>query len=240
MSSTIKVKNISLKRPVRNYFTYFENIINFVSKKTTYKSILSDINFEFSTGDKVAIIGDNGSGKTSLLRILSNIYIPNTGSVINNANTLPILDLGSLFFYELTAHENILFICSLYKRSKSQSLKILDDVKQFSGLSESFYQQLNTFSMGMVQRLSYSLGLFLHSDILIIDELLIGGDASFRNKFSKALHSKFLETSILLLTSHDQNLILQICNKGIVLDNGEIIFNGEISEAIKIYNKKNT
>jgi len=240
MSSTIKVKNISLKRPVRNYFTYFENIINFVSKKTTYKSILSDINFEFSTGDKVAIIGDNGSGKTSLLRILSNIYIPNTGSVLNNANTLPILDLGSLFFYELTAHENILFICSLYKRSKSQSLKILDDVKQFSGLSESFYQQLNSFSMGMVQRLSYSLGLFLHSEILIIDELLIGGDASFQKKFTKALHSKLMESSIVILTSHDQNLIMQICNKGIVLDRGRIIFNGDISKAIEIYNKKNT
>lgn len=240
MIAKIIVKHVSFKRPVRNYYSYIENIINFFSKRSIYKSILSDINFEFSTGDKVAIIGDNGSGKTSLLRILSKIYIPNSGSVINNANTLPIMDLGSLFFYELTAHENVLFICSLYKRTHSQSLKILKDVKEFSGLSDSFYQQLSTFSMGMIQRLSYSIGLYLHSEILIIDELLIGGDASFSKKFTKALLSKFLNTSIVILTSHDQNLIQKICNKGIVLKKGKIEFIGDISEAIKVYNKKNS
>jgi ABC-type polysaccharide/polyol phosphate transport system ATPase subunit len=240
MSAKIKVTNISFRRPVRNYYSYIENIINFFTKRLIYKSILSDINFEFSTGDKVAIIGDNGSGKTSLLRILSKIYIPNSGSVSNNAKTLPIMDLGSLFFYELTAHENILFICSLYKVSHAQSLKILHDVKEFSGLSESFYQQLNTFSLGMIQRLSYSLGLYLDSEILIIDELLIGGDASFNKKFTKALLGKFLKTSIVIITSHDQNLIQKICNKGVVLRGGKIEFNGDISEAIKVYNKKNS
>tara|TARA_B100000900_G_scaffold73006_3_gene58129 strand:- start:1392 stop:2150 length:759 start_codon:yes stop_codon:yes gene_type:complete len=248
MNSEIILKNVSLDFPIydaeslslRNKVSDIGKVISKKTQKTTKGKIVSaikDINFEFRHGDRVALLGHNGSGKTTLLKLLAGIYYPTSGSISKYGETCSMLDIGFGFEQDATGFENILLSNIIRGRTKKEIDKILPEIAEFSGLGEFLDMPLRTYSSGMQARLAFSSVIANSPEILLIDEFFSTGDIEFSRKSKERVMKMMSDSSILVFASHDLKLLNIICDKGVCMENGKIIFSGEVSEAINFYTK---
>ena len=248
MNSEIILKSVSLDFPIydaeslylRNKVSDIGKVISKKTQKTTKGKIVSaikDINFEFRHGDRVALLGHNGSGKTTLLKLLAGIYSPTSGSISKCGETCSMLDIGFGFEQDATGFENILLSNIIRGRTKKEIDKILPEIAEFSGLGEFLDMPLRTYSSGMQARLAFSSVIANSPEILLIDEFFSTGDIEFSRKSKERVIKMMSDSSILVFASHDLRLLKTICDKGVCMENGKIIFSGEVSEAINFYTK---
>lgn len=206
---------------------YFANLF----RKSTHKSYtdflaLKDISLTIEDGERVGIIGRNGAGKSTLLRTISRIYEPTTGHVIVNGRVAPLLEIGAGFHPEFTGRENIYFNGSLLGYSKAQLLEIEDEVIDFAELREFIDTPVKYYSTGMYMRLAFSLATTVHPDVLILDELFVGGDAAFVRRGKERMNKMIDRSSVMVLVSHDQSLLRSLCDRIIWIDHGKVIADG--------------
>lgn len=197
---------------------------------------LKDINFEIEQGDAVGIIGRNGAGKSTLLKILSKVTAPTTGKISGRGRIASLLEVGTGFHPELSGRENIFLNGAILGMSKKEIQRKFDEIVDFAGIERYIDTPVKRYSSGMYVRLAFAVAAHLESEILIVDEVLAVGDAEFQKKcLGKMGEVSKGEGRTVLFVSHNMGSIKQLCNKGIVLKNGGIVMDGEISKAVSFY-----
>lgn len=197
---------------------------------------LKDINFEIQKGDRVGIIGRNGAGKSTLLKIISEITTPTTGDIYVKGKIASLLEVGTGFHPEMTGRENIYLNGAILGMSKKEIDSKINEIIEFSEIKKYIDTPVKRYSSGMYVRLAFAVAAHLDSDILIADEVLAVGDAAFQKKALGKMNELSTDTGrTVLFVSHNLNAVRQLCNKGIVLDKGKIIFYGDIEDAVTLY-----
>jgi len=199
---------------------------------------LNNINLSIKKGDRVGLIGSNGAGKSSLLRVLAKIYQPNSGNIEVNGNISSLFNLNVGMNQEATGYENIVNLCLLKGFSKSQALSIIPDIEEFTELGKFLNAPVRTYSSGMQMKLVFSILTAFPPEILLIDEVIGVGDARFRQKSLDRLIKFADHCHLIVLATHSNEMIKEYCNKVVVLNKGEIVFSGEPQPAIDFYNQK--
>lgn len=196
---------------------------------------LRDINFDVNQGDVLGIIGRNGAGKSTLLKILSRITAPSTGSVKIKGRVASLLEVGTGFHPELTGKENIYLNGAILGMKKSEITKKLDEIIEFSSVERYIDTPVKRYSSGMYVRLAFAVAAHLDPEILIIDEVLAVGDTEFQNKCLGKIKDISTEGRTVLFVSHNMGSVQNLCNRGILLNNGEVIFDGSSADAVNAY-----
>ena len=197
---------------------------------------LKDINFDIQEGDAVGIIGRNGAGKSTLLKLLSRVTSPTSGNIKVKGRIASLLEVGTGFHPELTGRENIFLNGAILGMRKKEILKKFDAIVDFSGVERYVDTPVKRYSSGMYVRLAFAVAAHLESEILIVDEVLAVGDAEFQRKcLGKMGDVSRGEGRTVLFVSHNMAAIKQLCNKGIVLSNGQFAFKGSQLEAVTNY-----
>jgi len=202
------------------------------------KYILDNVTITIPESTNIGILGRNGAGKSTIMRMLGNIEFPNSGEIVSNKTFSWPLGLGGGFVGNMSGRANVKFVSRLYNKSESEIEEIINYVKEFSELGDYFDMPIKTYSSGMRGRLSFGLSLAFDFDYMLIDETLSVGDAKFRKKSKDALFKKIQKCNILLV-SHDMKTINELCDSGIVVDSGQMYFFDDIKDAVKEYEKIN-
>jgi len=201
-----------------------------------YVWALKDINFEVKRGEILGIIGKNGAGKSTLLKILSKVTGPTTGAIKSKGRIASLLEVGTGFHPEMTGKENIFLNGAILGMTKKEIASKLDEIIEFSGCERYVETPVKRYSSGMKVRLAFAVAAFLEPDILVVDEVLAVGDAEFQKKaIGKMQDISSQGGRTVLFVSHDMAAIKSLCYKSIVLNNGRILFEGEVSKAIDKY-----
>lgn len=207
-----------------------------VKSDTGFVWALRDISFSVNQGDVVGIIGKNGSGKSTLLKILSRITAPTTGEIRTKGRIASLLEVGTGFHDDLTGRENIYMNGAILGMTKQEINSKLDEIVDFSGIEKYIDTPVKRYSSGMKVRLGFAVAAFLEPEILLVDEVLAVGDAEFQKKAIGKMQSVSTdEGRTVLFVSHNMNSMLQLCNRGIILNEGQCIFNGNVVDAVNQY-----
>ncbi|MHB1148015.1 MAG: ABC transporter ATP-binding protein [Lutibacter sp.] len=218
-------------------FLKIGDVNNRATKGTSdYVWALKDINFEVQQGEVLGIIGKNGAGKSTLLKILSKITSPTTGSVKFNGRIASLLEVGTGFHGEMTGRENIFLNGAILGMTKKEITAKLEEIIEFSGCERYIDTPVKRYSSGMTVRLAFAVAAFLEPDILIIDEVLAVGDAEFQKKaIGKMQEISSGGGRTVLFVSHNMAAVKQLCTRGIVLENGRVLFDGSVDDALSKY-----
>jgi lipopolysaccharide transport system ATP-binding protein len=201
---------------------------------------LKDVSFELKQGDRLGIIGKNGAGKSTLLKILSRITTPTEGIIKIKGKIASLLEVGTGFHGELSGRENIYINGAILGMKKRRIDELLDNIIDFSGIEKHIDTPVKRYSSGMYVRLAFAVAAHLDSDILIADEVLAVGDAEFQKKaLGKMQDLSTSEGRTVLFVSHNMGAVKNLCNYGIIIEDGNIKFNGTITDAIKNYTNEN-
>lgn len=198
---------------------------------------LRDLNFEIEQGDAVGIIGRNGAGKSTLLKILSKVTAPTTGKISGQGRIASLLEVGTGFHPELSGRENIFLNGAILGMRKKEIQRKFDEIVDFAGIERYIDTPVKRYSSGMYVRLAFAVAAHLESEILIVDEVLAVGDAEFQKKcLGKMGDVSKGEGRTVLFVSHNMGSIKQLCNTGILLNNGLLQMYGLVDDAILEYN----
>lgn len=206
-------------------------------KGHTYVRGLKGINLKLAQGDRLALLGPNGAGKSTLLKVIARIYHPTRGDVRINGSLSSLLDIGLGMDHEATGIENIYLICYVKGIKKQQIDELVDEIIEFADIGDFIHLPVRTYSSGMQIRLIYSIATAIIPDILLIDEVIGAGDEKFLEKAKSRMINVMNHASILVFASHNVALVRANCNKGAVLKDGEIVFNGDVEDAIEYHRK---
>lgn len=217
-------------------------VINWVKGIKGYKEqhVLRDINFEVRQGDFFGIVGRNGSGKSTLLKLISGIYVPDSGTIQVNGKLVPFIELGVGFNPELTGRENVYLNGALLGFTRDEIDAMYDDIVEFAELEEFMDQKLKNYSSGMQVRLAFSVAIQAKGDILVLDEVLAVGDEAFQRKCDDFFaHVKHDPTKTVILVTHDMSAVKKYCNKAILIKDGVIIASGNKDDVADRYTLEN-
>lgn len=207
--------------------------------KSEYVWALRDIDFKVEQGDVVGIIGKNGAGKSTLLKLLSKVTGPTVGSIRARGRIGALLEVGTGFHPEMTGRENIYMNGAIMGMSKAEVTQKLDEIIDFSGCERYIDTPVKRYSSGMTVRLGFAVAAHLDPEILVVDEVLAVGDAEFQKKaIGKMQEVSQGEGRTVLFVSHNMASIRNLCHRGIVLENGSVFFDGDVSDAIDQYLNK--
>lgn len=215
-----------------------KNVTKYFRTKQGKNYILKNASLDIPSGTNIGILGRNGAGKSTIMRMLGHIEFPNRGAITSNYTFSWPLGLSGGFVGSMTGKANVKFVCRLYGRSDKQIADIIAYVKDFSELGAYFDMPIKTYSSGMKGRLSFGLSLAFDFDYMLIDETLSVGDARFKKKSKEALMKK-IENCHVLLVSHDMGTLKEICDAGIVVNEGQIYYYEDVNDAIKEYEEIN-
>lgn len=197
---------------------------------------LKDISFKIYPGETMGIIGQNGAGKSTILKVLSRITPPTKGSVILRGRVGSLLEVGTGFHFELTGRENIYLNGAILGMTKHEINRKFDEIVTFSGIEKFLDTPVKHYSSGMYMRLAFAVAANLESEILVVDEVLAVGDAEFQKKcLGKMDEIVKKEGRTILFVSHNMAAIKNLCNRGILLANGKNIYDGNIDKVVDKY-----
>ena len=199
-----------------------EKLLFFKRNKYEVNQVLDGVSFDIKKGEAVGLIGKNGCGKSTTLKLLNRIMYPTSGTIRVNGRVSSLIELGAGFHPDMSGRENIYTNASIFGLTKKQIDEKLDDIIEFSELGEAVDNPVRTYSSGMYMRLAFSVAINVEADVLLIDEILAVGDVSFQKKcFEKLREIKYSGTTIVIV-SHSLQQIEQICDKSIWIEKGHI------------------
>ncbi len=197
---------------------------------------LRDINFEVKQGEVVGIIGKNGAGKSTLLKLLSRVTAPTTGVIRAKGRIASLLEVGTGFHQEMTGRENIYMNGAIMGMTRAEISRKLDAIVDFAGVERYLDTPVKRYSSGMTVRLGFAVAAFLEPEILVVDEVLAVGDAEFQKKaIGKMQDVSRGEGRTVLFVSHNMAAVRSLCQRGVVLENGGMVFDGGVNEAVSRY-----
>ena len=196
---------------------------------------LNNISLSVKDGDRLALIGPNGAGKSTLLRVVAGIYHPTAGTVATKGRCIPLFDIALGADEEATGRENIMLRGLLMGLTRAEIEERTPDIAEFSELGEFLDLPIKTYSSGMMLRLLFSIATSLDSEILLMDEWIAVGDEKFISRANKRLLDLVERSNILVLASHNADILRSICNRGVLLKAGEVVASGTIDEMLERY-----
>ena len=201
---------------------------------------LNGIDLTIYKGEAVGIIGSNGAGKSTMLKLLSRVTAPTSGEIDIYGRITSMLEVGTGFHGEMTGRENVYLNGAILGMTKAEIDKKMEDIIEFSEVRDFIDTPVKRYSSGMYVKLAFSVAAHLDSEIMIMDEVLAVGDMAFQKKcLDKMREAASKEGRTVLYVSHNMNTIRQLCDRCIVLDKGKVIFDGDVNEAISIYMQSN-
>lgn len=199
------------------------------------RSVLDGISFTVKKGEAVGLIGQNGCGKSTTLKLLTKIMYPDSGTICMSGRVSSLLELGAGFHPDMSGRENIYINASIFGLTKKEIGQCEEEIISFSELEDFMDNPVRTYSSGMYMRLAFAVAINVRADILLIDEILSVGDANFQEKCFSRLRKLKGEGITIVIVSHSLEQIEQICDRSIWLDNGIIRKNGDPKEVRQHY-----
>src|SRR5205823_9290602 len=198
---------------------------------------LHDVSLQVAPGEAVGLVGRNGSGKTTLLRLLSGIFRPTAGRVRTGGRIGSLLELGAGFHPDFTGRENVFLNGAIQGLRRAEIRERFDEIVAFAELEHAIDRQVRTYSSGMTMRLGFAIAAFLEADILLLDEVFAVGDEAFQRKcFGRIFQFKQAGGTIVFV-SHDAAAVERLCDRAVLLKQGEVAFDGPTHEAIVQYRR---
>ena len=236
MKKVLEVKNIT--KIYKMYENNFDRLKEVFTNKLYHKEFIAnrDISFDMYEGETLGIIGVNGAGKSTILKIIAGVIEPTSGEVVRHGRVTALLELGTGFNDQMTGRENILLNGTLIGMSAKECKEKEQEIIEFSELGDYIDEPIMTYSSGMSMRLAFSIAIFSKPQILIVDEALSVGDAHFAAKCTRALKERKKENMSIIYVSHDLNSLKLLCDRAILLNAGEMTKEGNPEDVINSYN----
>ena len=201
----------------------------------TFATPLRSVSLSVRAGETLGILGRNGSGKSTLLKVMSGALRPDSGTLINHGVSVALLALQSGFDANLSGRDNALFGGMLLGHSRGSVLTCIEQVKVYSELGDYFEEPLRSYSTGMAARLGFAISTVLNPDVLLVDEVLSVGDAQFRRKAERTMMQKIASGQTVVMVSHSRAQVEKVCDRCVILENGEIIEGESVAELFDLY-----
>ena len=235
----IEVKDVSMHFRMANdrITSIKEYMIRLIKRNLEYKEFvaLDHVSFEVRKGEVLGLIGHNGAGKSTILKIISGILRPTAGTVTSRANIVPMLELGSGFDLEMTGRENIFLNGAILGYSEEFLKEKYDQIVEFSEIGQFMEMPLRNYSSGMVARLAFSIATVVEPEILIVDEVLSVGDAAFQEKSKNRMMELMSGGTTVIFVSHSLPQIREMCDRVVWLDHGKVKMYGNAQEVCDAY-----
>ncbi|MDO5125527.1 MAG: ABC transporter ATP-binding protein [Ruminococcus sp.] len=237
-------------KPIIEFKNVYKEYLLYKNEKARFKAIftnnrgvkrhkaLNGIDFKIYPGESVGIIGKNGAGKSTVLKMITGVTFPSTGEVTVRGKVAALLELTAGFSLDMTGIENIYLKGYLLGLTDKEIKEIEQDIISFADLGEYVDQPVRTYSSGMKMRLGFAININIKPDILVIDEALSVGDADFKKKCNRKIKELISQGVTVLFVSHSNNAIKDTCDRAIYLKGGKVAFDGDIDKAFELYNQK--
>ena len=225
MSTVMRLEDITLEYPVPRQYR----------KENVQPSGVRNISLDVKQGEVLGIIGRNGSGKSTLLKMMAGVFPPDSGIISSRGSVSLLAGVGVGFHKELTGRENAYLYGALMGRTQTQIDELIDEIRSFAELEHHFDRPIRTYSSGMKSRLGISVATAFKPDLLLIDEVLGVGDASFRKKSEKRVKDMISESGTVVIVSHSLGMLKTICDRIIVLDSGSVLHEGDVELGLGLY-----
>ncbi len=241
--AVIQIENISVnyRLPTERIGSFKEYAIRKLQRRVRIEDFwaLVDVSMTINKGDVFGIIGNNGAGKSTILKVISRVLKPSKGRVIVKGRIAPLLELGAGFHPELSGRENVFLNGALLGYSREDMEKVFDEIVEFSELGQFINSPIRTYSSGMYARLGFAVATAHVPDILILDEILSVGDEAFQKKSRERLQSFQELGATVLMVSHGLDSMISMCNRVAWLDQGKLRLLGEPNEVVAAYREDN-
>lgn len=245
MNTPIHIPAIRFDRVSKSYYlqedrTFKDVIPSLLLGKPWAKKhiVFHDLNFSIAQGETVGIVGKNGAGKSTMLKLIAGVTYPNTGSVVVQGRVAPLIELGAGFHHELSGYENIFLNAAILGMHKKEIELKIDEIIKFSELEEFIHVPVKRYSSGMHMRLGFSVAIHVDVPILLIDEVLAVGDRDFQQKcLNKLQELKQNKQKTIVFVSHNEEAVRSFCDRAILLEHGKIIEDGNPKRVFERYNK---
>jgi ABC-2 type transport system ATP-binding protein len=199
---------------------------------TTDFHALDGVSFEIAEGEAVALLGFNGSGKSTMLKLISGVLRPDAGDVRTRGRVAGLIEVGAGFHPDLSGRENIYLNAAILGMSRKETESRFADIVAFSEIEQFIDTEVKHYSSGMFLRLAFSVAIHTEVDVLLIDEILSVGDEPFQKKCLTRIRELHAEGKTLVVVSHDLDMVSTLCSRGILLRNGALAFDGDSKEAV--------
>lgn len=230
----VSLRNALLGRVVGGRLRRQEN-----SKKHVVVRALDDVSLTISHGDQLGIVGHNGAGKSTMLRVLAGIYQPSAGSVSIDGHVSPLFNVSPGLDLDDTGYENIVTCGLLLGMTRDEIERKLPEIEAFTELSDYLALPARSYSTGMLVRLGFAIATAIDPEILLLDEGLGASDARFAKRAAQRVDALIDRSSIMVLASHSDELIRQMCNRAILIDGGRIVADGATEDVLEVYRRMN-
>ena len=230
----IIARNVSKTFLLRHTHSLKESVIAAIRRRplsTTFNA-LEDVEFRINAGESVALMGFNGSGKSTLLKLISGVLQPDRGDVHTRGRVAGLIEVGAGFHPDLSGRENIYLNAAILGMSQKEIDARFDDIVDFSEIAQFIDTEVKHYSSGMFLRLAFSVAIHTEVDILLVDEILSVGDEPFQRKCLAKIRELHAAGKTLVVVSHDLQMVSDLCDRGILINKGRVVFDGESHEAV--------
>lgn len=235
----IRVDDVSKHFSLRANKSIKESIVKLFTPKKKRPQVelfhaLDDISFDITKGETVGLIGVNGSGKSTMLKMISGVMQPDSGDVLIRGRLAGLIEVGAGFAQDLTGRENVYLNGAILGLSEQEIDERYDDIVAFSGIESFMDTEVKFYSSGMFLRLAFAVAVYSNPDIFLIDEILAVGDEAFQKKCIDRLKEQQKQGQTMVIVSHSEGQIKELCQRCIVLSHSHVIFDGEPEEAFNV------
>lgn len=237
---SIIVDGVTKQFVKRNSHSFKEAFVGWIRGKKVRSDMftaLDDLSFQVGEGESVAVMGLNGSGKSTTLKLISGVLEPDEGKVYTRGRVAGLIEVGAGFHPDLSGRENVYLNAAILGMNKDEIDARFDDIVAFSEIGDFIDQEVKHYSSGMFMRLAFSVAIHVELDILLVDEVLSVGDAPFRAKCIKKIKELTAQGVTMLVVSHSMGMIKDLCDRGIVIKKGKKIYDGPIEGAAELMKK---
>ncbi|WP_286279328.1 ABC transporter ATP-binding protein [Naasia aerilata] len=236
MEEAIVVENLRKSFKLRHTHSLKETFLAAMKRKplTTDFNALNDVSFSVARGESLALLGFNGSGKSTMLKLISGVLAPDHGRVLTRGRVAGLIEVGAGFHPDLSGRENVYLNAAILGMSKRETEARFDEIVAFSEIERFIDTEVKHYSSGMFLRLAFSVAIHTEVDILLIDEILSVGDEPFQEKCLARIRGLHDEGKTLVVVSHDLNMVSNLCQRGVLLRGGQIAFDGDSKEAVAL------
>lgn len=232
----IVVDSVQKRFKLRHTHSIKETFVAAVRRKplTTDFRALDGVSFTIGEGEAVALLGYNGSGKSTLLKLISGVLRPDDGEILTRGRVAGLIEVGAGFHPDLSGRENIFLNAAILGMSKRETEERFDDIVAFSEIEPFIDTEVKHYSSGMFLRLAFAVAIHTELDVLLIDEILSVGDEPFQRKCIARIREMHTAGKTLVVVSHDLDMVSQLCERGILLREGGVVFDGDSKQAVAL------
>lgn len=235
-NAAILVENVRKSFTLRHTHSIKETALAAFKRKTLTSRFdaLSGVSFDIQKGEAVALLGFNGSGKSTMLKMISGVLRPDAGSVLTSGRVAGLIEVGAGFHPDLSGRENIFLNAAILGMSRQETEERFDEIVAFSEIERFIDTEVKHYSSGMFLRLAFSVAIHTELDTLLIDEILSVGDEPFQQKCLARIRNMHDQGKTLVVVSHDLDMVSDLCGRGILLRDGKAVFDGDSRDAVRM------